>query len=163
MSEKQVTVDGTTRKLDPPFLVLATQNPYEFEGTYPLPESQLDRFLLRLSVGYPERAAERLILTSHRAGEPVDSLAACLTVRARWSSYRRRRGPCGWPSRWRSTYSIWWASTRSHPSIRLGASTRAALAFYRAVQAHALISRAGLRGALRTCRCWPSRFWPTGC
>src|SRR5690348_11826145 len=65
MSERQITVDGTTRQLGPPFLVVATQNPHEFEGTYPLPESQLDRFLLRVRVGYPDRATERAILTQH--------------------------------------------------------------------------------------------------
>src|ERR1700676_2855533 len=66
MSDRQVSIDGQTRQLGPPFLVVATQNPYEFEGTYPLPESQLDRFLLRLRLGYPDRAAARLILTRHR-------------------------------------------------------------------------------------------------
>src|SRR5947199_6399653 len=61
MSEQQVSIDGRTRTLGPPFLVLATQNPFEFEGTYPLPESQLDRFLMRLQIGYPDRGAEREI------------------------------------------------------------------------------------------------------
>src|SRR5205823_14670578 len=74
MSERQGTIDAATRRLGPPFLVVATQNPHEFEGTYPLPESQLDRFLLRVKVGYPDRAAERAILTQHRTGEPVDHL-----------------------------------------------------------------------------------------
>src|SRR5471030_2496028 len=74
MSERQITSDGTTRHLGPPFLVLATQNPYEFEGTYPLPESQLDRFLLRVRIGYPDRVAERELLIQHRLGEPVDHL-----------------------------------------------------------------------------------------
>src|SRR5207253_2788556 len=63
-----------TRPLGPPFLVVATQNPHEFEGTYALPESQLDRFLLRVRVGYPDRVTERAILTQHRTGEPVDTL-----------------------------------------------------------------------------------------
>src|SRR6266852_1915417 len=74
MSDRQVSVDGRTRPLGPPFLVLATQNPYEFEGTYPLPENQLDRFTMRLHIGYPDREAEKAILTQHRAGEPVESL-----------------------------------------------------------------------------------------
>src|SRR5712692_9452619 len=74
MNDHQVTVDGQTRPLGPPFLVLATQNPYEFEGTYPLPESQLDRFLIRCRIGYPDRAAEKEILKRHRDGEPVDQL-----------------------------------------------------------------------------------------
>ena len=79
MSDRQVTVDGQTRPLGPPFLVAATQNPYEFEGTYPLPESQLDRFLMRLRIGYPDRAAEREVLTEHRRGEPVDTLQPVLS------------------------------------------------------------------------------------
>src|SRR5579859_664045 len=78
MSDHQVSVDGQTHKLGPPFLVLATQNPFEFEGTYPLPESQLDRFLMRLQLGYPDRKAEREILVSHRDGEPVDRLGSVL-------------------------------------------------------------------------------------
>src|SRR5947208_1870741 len=78
MSERQITSDGTTRHLGPPFLVLATQNPYEYEGTYPLPESQLDRFLLRIAVGYPDRVAERSIFQQHRNGEPVDALQPVL-------------------------------------------------------------------------------------
>src|SRR5207253_3443284 len=79
MNDRQVTVDGQTRPLGPPFIVLATQNPFEFEGTYPLPESQLDRFLMRLRIGYPPRPAEKQILTEHRAGEPVDSLQPVLS------------------------------------------------------------------------------------
>src|SRR5260370_1172007 len=65
----------------PPFSVLATQNPYEFEGTSPLPESQLDRFLMRLRVGYPDRTAEKAILTGHRSGEPIDRLQSVLCAR----------------------------------------------------------------------------------
>ncbi len=71
MSDRQVSVDGRTWALPVPFLVLATENPYEFEGTYALPESQLDRFLMRLRIGYPDRAAEKEILRRHRDGEPV--------------------------------------------------------------------------------------------
>src|SRR5262245_43640864 len=75
MSEGQISVDGQTLPLPRPFLVIATQNPFEFEGTYSLPESQLDRFLLRVSMGYPGRDDERRVLTSHREGEPVQELA----------------------------------------------------------------------------------------
>src|SRR5437867_3752099 len=78
MSDRQISVDGQTRPLGPPFLVLATQNPFEFEGTYPLPESQLDRFLLRLKIGYPARAAEKQVQNQHRAGEPVEQLGPVL-------------------------------------------------------------------------------------
>ncbi|MEM8678565.1 MAG: AAA family ATPase, partial [Planctomycetota bacterium] len=74
MSEGQATADGTSYELPQPFLVIATQNPFEFEGTYPLPESQLDRFLLRVSMGYPDRMQEARILRDHQHGEPVDQI-----------------------------------------------------------------------------------------
>src|SRR4029077_7250308 len=80
MSDRHVSVDGQTRPLGPPFIVLATQNPFEFEGTYPLPESQLDRFLMRLRVGYPARAAEKEVLSQHRNGEPVEHLKPALSA-----------------------------------------------------------------------------------
>ena len=137
MSEKQVTVDGTTRPLGPPFLVLATQNPYEFEGTYPLPESQLDRFLVRLKVGYPAREAERAILLQHRAGEPVESLAAVLTPADVLALQRATRAVRVEPPVAEYILDLVGA-TRTHPDVRLGASTRAALAFYRAVQGYAV-------------------------
>src|SRR6185312_2713912 len=80
MSDCQVSVEGKTYPLSPPFIVLATQNPYEFEGTYVLPESQLDRFMIRIRMGYPLRSEERRILTSHRGGEPVEDLRPVLTA-----------------------------------------------------------------------------------
>ena len=79
MSDRQVSVDGQTMPLGPPFLVVATQNPYEFEGTYPLPESELDRFLIRIRIGYPDRLAEKEVLKQHRAGEPVEDLRPVLS------------------------------------------------------------------------------------
>src|SRR5207253_4896226 len=79
MSDRQASVDGQTLPLGPPFLVVATQNPYEFEGTYPLPESELDRFLIRIRIGYPDRSAEKEVLKQHRAGEPVEDLGPVLT------------------------------------------------------------------------------------
>ena len=78
MSDGQVSVDGKTHVLPKPFMVIATQNPFEFEGTYVLPESQLDRFLLRVSMGYPDREFEQQIVESHRTGEPVEQLNAVL-------------------------------------------------------------------------------------
>jgi MoxR-like ATPase len=138
MSEKQITIDGATRKLGSPFLVLATQNPYEFEGTYPLPESQLDRFLVRLTVGYPSRESDRAILKQHRSGEPVEHLQAVLTaadVRKLQEFTRNIRVEDSL-----SEYILELIhATRNHPEIRLGASTRAALAFYRAAQAFAFL------------------------
>ena len=138
MSERQISTDGRTRELGPPFLVLGTQNPYEFEGTYPLPESQLDRFLIRLRLGYPDRAAERAILTQHRNGEPVDHLAPVLqpvdVVALQHDTRRVRVEP---PV---ADYLLDVVEgTRSHPDVRLGASTRAALAYYRASQALARV------------------------
>jgi MoxR-like ATPase len=86
MSERQASVDGKSYPLPDPFLVIATQNPFEFEGTYVLPESQLDRFIMRIDVGYPARDAERNILRSHQQGEPVDGLDfSCFSI--------RRQGP----------------------------------------------------------------------
>jgi MoxR-like ATPase len=140
MSDRQVSVDGQTRPLGPPFLVLATQNPYEFEGTYPLPESQLDRFLMRLGIGYPDRAAERDILVRHRAGEPVEHLqpvAAAGTVVALQERVRQVRVA----DRINDYILDLVAASRRHPNVYLGASTRAALGLYHAAQALALIER----------------------
>ncbi|MBQ7028820.1 MAG: AAA family ATPase, partial [Thermoguttaceae bacterium] len=79
-SERQVTSDGTTRPLPRPFFVVATENPIEFEGTYPLAESQLDRFLMRLSIGYPSRDAERAVLAANRKAPALDSLEPVLSL-----------------------------------------------------------------------------------
>ena len=105
MSDRQVSVDGHTHPLPQPFMVIATQNPYEFEGTYPLPESQLDRFLMRISIGYPRREDEIRVLTSHRNGEPVDKLCARCSTASRFATCKKRSGR--WPSikRFRSIYS----------------------------------------------------------
>ncbi len=138
MSERQVSVDGKTHGLGPPFVVLATQNPYEFEGTYPLPESQLDRFLMRLSVGYPDRDTERNILVAHRSGEPVDRLQSALSaeeVTLLQSKTRQIR-----VEQVIADYILdILAATRKSDQIAVGGSTRAGLALYRAAQALALV------------------------
>ncbi|HZV07365.1 MAG TPA: MoxR family ATPase [Gemmataceae bacterium] len=138
MSDHQVSLDGQTRPLGPPFFVLATQNPYEFEGTYPLPESQLDRFLMRLRIGYPQREAEKHILTGHRGGEPVEHLHAVLSAEQVVTLQHQVR-----QVRVEETLADYLldliAATRYHPDIYLGGSTRAALALYRAAQGLALI------------------------
>ncbi len=138
MSDHQVSLDGQTRPLGPPFFVLATQNPYEFEGTYPLPESQLDRFLMRLRIGYPQRDAEKHILTGHRRGEPVEHLQAVLSAAEVVALQNQVR-----QVRVEETLTDYLldliTATRYHPDIYLGGSTRAALALYRAAQALALI------------------------
>lgn len=137
MSERQVTVDGQTHRLGPPFLVVATQNPHEFEGTYPLPESQLDRFLLRATIGYPDRQAERAILTQHRTGEPLDQLKPVLKgddVLALQAQTRTVRVD---PALVEYILDLI-DGTRNHPEVVLGASTRATLGLYRAAQAFAV-------------------------
>jgi MoxR-like ATPase len=142
MSERQVTTDGETRPLGPPFLVVATQNPHEFEGTYPLPESQLDRFMLRVKVGYPDRDTERAILAHHRAGEPVGALKPVISaadVLALQATTREVRVDPGIADYVLDLVE----ATRTHPEIVLGASTRAALALYRAAQAHAVTDGRG--------------------
>lgn len=139
MNDHQVTVDGQTRPLGPPFLVLATQNPYEFEGTYPLPESQLDRFLIRLRIGYPDRAAEKEVLTKHRLGEPIDSLRPVMSTEEILRLQAQVRQIQVEDSLNEYILNLVEA-TRKHPDIYLGASTRAALSLYRASQAGALLS-----------------------
>jgi MoxR-like ATPase len=137
MNERQITVDGATRPLGPPFLVVATQNPHEFEGTYALPESQLDRFLMRVRVGYPDRATERAILTQHRSGEPVDQLKPVVGPADVLALQRHTREVRVDPAV--ADYVLELVEqTRHHPDVTLGASTRAALALYRAAQAHAV-------------------------
>ncbi len=138
MSDHQVSVDGVTRPLGPPFLVLATQNPFEFEGTYPLPESQLDRFLMRLQIGYPDRQAEREILASHRDGEPVDRLGTVLSADQVVSLQRGARTVRVDEALADYLLDVVQA-TRTQSEIALGASPRAALGLYRAAQASALL------------------------
>jgi MoxR-like ATPase len=138
MNDRQVTVDGQTRRLGPPFLVLATQNPFEFEGTYPLPESQLDRFLLRTRIGYPGRAAEKEVFQQHRAGEPIDGLAAMVPadqVEKLQALVRNVR----FDDRLQDYLLDILQATRTAADVQLGASTRAGLGLYRAAQAHAVL------------------------
>ena len=138
MSEGQVSVDGQTFPLPRPFLVMATQNPFEFEGTYSLPESQLDRFLLRLSMGYPGRDDERKVLVSHRHGEPVQELepvvegdqVAALQEAVRNVKFDESVGD----------YLLEIVHrTRESDQLRVGVSTRGALSLYRSAQALALV------------------------
>src|SRR5207245_530076 len=140
MNERQVTIDGRSRQLGPPFMVLATQNPYEFEGTYPLPESQLDRFLMRLRIGYPAREAEKEILICHRQGEPVQNLGPVLASADLVAAQHRVR-QVRVEDRLSDYLLELTNATRSHPDVYLGASPRAALGLYRASQALALLER----------------------
>jgi MoxR-like ATPase len=138
MSDRQVSLDGNVWPLGPPFMVLATQNPFEFEGTFPLPESQLDRFLLRLRLGYPDRAAEREVLVRHRDGEPVDQLRPVLGAGDVVALQHQVRG-VRVDERLNDYVLDLVHATREHPEVYLGASTRAALFLYRAAQARALL------------------------
>ena len=138
MAERQVTIEGQTRKLGPPFFVVATQNPYEFEGTYALPESQLDRFLIRTSIGYPSRQADLALLEQHRGGEPVDTAEAVATTEdvTAWQGASRDVTV----SKPVAEYMLDIVeATREHNDVTMGVSTRGLLAFYRAVQASALL------------------------
>jgi len=139
MSERQVSIDGQTHPLPRPFMVIATQNPVEFEGTYPLPESQLDRFLLRIPMGYPPRDVELRVLTSHREGEPIDALQAALDGRQVVELQEAVRRVEVDESLNAYLLDIVLA-TRSCEELHVGASTRGALALYRAAQSAALIA-----------------------
>jgi MoxR-like ATPase len=139
MSDRQVSVEGVTHPLPPPFLVLATQNPFEFEGTYVLPESQLDRFLMRIRMGYPQRSEERHILTSHRAGEPVESLRPVLSGTQVTELQRAVRSVVVDDAIADYLMDIVHA-TRDSEDLHVGVSTRGALLLYRAAQSLALVS-----------------------
>ena len=136
MAERQVTVDGKTRELGRPFMVIATQNPLEHAGTYPLPESQLDRFLVKVSVGYPERDAEREILESHGAVDLLQSVSAVTDARKVQSMIRAVKSVDVSPALQGYLIDISDA-TRRHPAISLGASPRATLALQRMARARA--------------------------
>ena len=139
MSERQVSADGQTHPLPRPFMVIATQNPVEFEGTYPLPESQLDRFLLRIPLGYPQREVELQVLATHREGEPVDSLAPvldCEQVAALQAAVRQVQVEDSINEYLLDIVQ----ATRRCDELQVGVSTRGALALYRAAQAAALVA-----------------------
>ena len=138
MEEKQVTVDGETHVLPRPFMVLATQNPIEYEGTFPLPEAQLDRFLLRLSLGYPTTSDEIRILEGQQFTHPVESLEQVVTVEDLLAAQMAVRHIHVTPPL--KAYIVEIATqTRRHPDVYLGASPRGSLALFRSAQARAAI------------------------
>jgi len=138
MQERQATIDGTTYKLPRPYLVLATQNPIELEGTFPLPEAQLDRFLIRVRIGYPTEAEEGRILLRFGAEDPLENLAAVSTPEEILALQQARKDVRVEDSI-RSYIVAITRATRSHPEIDLGASPRATLALYQIAQAWAAI------------------------
>jgi MoxR-like ATPase len=138
MQERCVTVDVHTHELARPFLVLATQNPIEYEGTYPLPEAQVDRFMIRISLGYPDRRAESGMLAAHEAGDQVLALMPVATagevLAAQDAAARVRASE---PLRDYIVRVLW--RTRDDPRVDLGASPRAGLMLLRAAKAHAMM------------------------
>lgn len=139
MSDGQVSVEGTTHILPKPFFVMATQNPFEFEGTYVLPESQLDRFMLRIKMGYPARSEERRILTMHRQGAPVETLSPVISGEEIVKLQQHVRQVRVEDSVADYLLEIVRA-TRENDDLRVGVSTRGALTLYRAAQAMAFVS-----------------------
>ncbi|MBO0808914.1 MAG: MoxR family ATPase [Actinobacteria bacterium] len=138
MEERQVTVDGTTYELPPPFMVIATQNPVEMEGTYPLPEAQRDRFTARISMGYPSPEAELEMIDTHGSSSPLDELepvADAADVRGLIAAVRRVH-----MAEALKEYVIRLVGeTRATPDLRLGASPRATLHLLRASRARAAL------------------------
>jgi MoxR-like ATPase len=138
MEERQVTADGVTHKMPEPFMVLATQNPIEYEGTFPLPEAQLDRFLLRIHLGYPTMTDEVLIMEGQQRGHPIESLQRVTGAEEILSMQRAVKDIYVDPLIKQYIVSIVDA-TRKHGSVYLGASPRGSLALYRTCQARALL------------------------
>lgn len=138
MAEQQVTVDGTTHVLPDPFLVIATQNPVDLSGTFPLPDSQLDRFLLRLALGYPDAAAERALLAGGGSGSLLAQALPCLseqeirTLRTSAAQVHASAALVDYVQRLL-------ARSRQQPGVRVGLSPRAGIALLRAAKAHALL------------------------
>lgn len=138
MQERQVTVDGVTRPLAAPFLVLATQNPVEYEGTFPLPEAQLDRFLMRLSLGYPSLADEARILRSQRTQHPIEGIGQVVDG-AELLALTRTVSETYVEESLEGYILGLVGATRSHPDVALGASPRGSLALYKCAQALAAL------------------------
>ena len=138
MAERQVTVERTTMPLPKPFLVIATQNPIELEGTFPLPEAQLDRFLLRLQIGYPSEEEEQAILHRFKQEEVLETLQPVITADQVLELQSTTRQVHWQPEVERYLLAIVRA-TRDHPSAQLGVSPRGSLALYRACEAYAAL------------------------
>ena len=138
MEERQVTVDGGTHRLSAPFMVVATQNPIDMEGTYPLPEAQRDRFMARISLGYPDADSEADMLENHQSGSPLDGIAPVVDVREASAMIARVKDT--YVSAAVKDYTVALGrATREHPDLRLGASPRALLQLLRAAKAMAAL------------------------
>jgi MoxR-like ATPase len=139
MEERQITVDGVTRPLPRPFMVLATQNPIEYEGTFPLPEAQVDRFLMRLRLGYPAAADEIAILDRQQFQHPFETLEKVVSVEELAAAQEAIKKVYISPALKRYIVEIA-HQTREHPEVYLGASPRGSLALFRTSQARAAMT-----------------------
>ncbi len=139
MEERHLTVDGVTHPLQSPFMVMATQNPIEYEGTFPLPEAQLDRFLMRIRLGYPARDDEVAILDSQAIAHPIESIDQVVDAADLAEVHRQVREVRVDDAIRRYIVDIV-AATRVHPDVYLGASPRGSLGLYRTAQAAALLA-----------------------
>jgi MoxR-like ATPase len=137
MAERQVTIEGVTHPLPPPFIVLATQNPIEHHGTYPLPESQLDRFMLRLRIGYPEAVAEKQILRDREYNDPLDDLASVMSA-GEVLELQENVSAVSVDDALVEYLMRIVSATRDSEMLDLGVSPRGTLALFRAAQALAL-------------------------
>ncbi len=139
MAERRVTVDGVTHELEPPFLVMATQNPIDHEGTFPLPEAQLDRFLIRLSLGYPNLEEEIKMLEMLERGHPLDSLQPVVSTADLLAAQRSVREVFV-DAKIRRYLTEIVHRTRQHEDVALGGSPRASIALFRTSQALAAVN-----------------------
>jgi MoxR-like ATPase len=138
MEERQLTVDGITYSLERPFLVLATQNPIEYEGTFPLPEAQIDRFMMRISLGYPSASDEIHILESQREHHPVQDIDQVVSVEELLAAQDAAKGV--YVDDLIKEYIVSLANaSRSHPDVYLGASPRGSLALFKGARAYAAL------------------------
>ncbi|MEM6527851.1 MAG: MoxR family ATPase [Chloroflexota bacterium] len=139
MEERQVTVDGVTHPMDDPFLILATQNPIEYEGTFPLPEAQLDRFLLKMQLGYPSPAEELTVLSAQQYGHPINNIQQAVSVQDLLAAQQAVREVYVAEEVKRYIISLVNA-TRQHPDVYLGSSPRGSLALFRTAQTRAAMA-----------------------
>src|SRR5690242_10184610 len=139
MAERRVTADGQTYNLKPPFLVIATQNPVDHEGTFPLPEAQLDRFLIRLALGYPSLEEESKMLVRLQRGHPIDDIPTVVAA-AEWVACQDATREIHVDEKVRRYILEIVHATREHGDVLLGGSPRASIALYRTAQALAAIA-----------------------
>src|SRR5690606_27289931 len=139
MEERQVTVDGVTYPMSDPFLILATQNPIEYEGTFPLPEAQLDRFLMRVQLGYPSAAEELTVLSAQQYQHPLENMHQVVTVQELLEAQFAVREVYVAEEVKRYVIDLVTA-TRTHPDVYLGSSPRGSLALFRAAQTRAAMA-----------------------